>query len=77
MLTPAKDAVPRPSGKNCRPVAPKGRRSRLKPSDPADGEELGVVALIVLGPGDLLGRVELREVDDLDVVAGPIERVLV
>src|SRR6266545_6628976 len=55
-----------------------GRNSeRFTPSDPAVGEELGVVALAGLGPGDLLGRVELREVDDLDVVAGAFEGVLV
>src|SRR5688572_29735785 len=58
--------------------APSCSRPRLgRDSDPAVGEELGVVALAGLGLGDLLGRVELREVDDLDVVAGPLECVLV
>src|SRR3989449_5343597 len=48
-----------------------------RPSDPAFGQELGVVALPRFRLPDLLGRVELREVDDLDVVAGPLEGVLV
>src|SRR5262245_21106142 len=34
MLTPARDAVPRPSGKKRRPVAPKGRRSGIKSQPP-------------------------------------------
>src|SRR5882762_6200726 len=46
-------------------------------SDPAFRQELGVVALPRLRLLDLLGRVELREIDDLDVVAGPLERILV
>src|SRR5438445_1159008 len=48
-----------------------------RPSDPAFGQELGVVALPRFCLLDLLGRVELREVDDLDVVPGPLEGVLV
>src|SRR5262245_16609615 len=46
-------------------------------SDPSIGQELGVVALPFLRFPDLLGRVELGEVDPLDVVAGPLEGVLV
>src|SRR5881628_3801033 len=56
------------------------RRSRHggdDPSDPALRQELGVVALPWLRLLDLLGRVELREVHDLDVVPGPLEGVLV
>src|SRR5262249_21653891 len=49
-----------------------GRRS-----DSPVGEELGVVALALLGLGDLVGGVELVEVDDLHVVAGALEGVLV
>src|SRR5262245_37315082 len=61
-----------------RPAMPRVsvRGLRGGPSDPAVGEELGVVALAGLGPRDLLGRVELGEVDDLHVVAGPLEGVL-
>src|SRR5439155_487904 len=46
-------------------------------SDPALRQKLGVVALSGLRLLDLLGRIELGEIHDLDVVAGPLERVLV
>src|SRR5215475_2913447 len=59
--------------RSSRAARPEGAR----PSDPALGQELGVVALPGLRLLDLLGRVELGEVDDLDVVAGTLEGVLV
>src|SRR5262249_23199339 len=58
-------------------VVPTVTLCRWPVSDATVRQELRVVVLPFLRFPDLLGRVEFREVDDFDVVARPLEGVLV